>query len=81
MGLAPVGVVGLTLARRLDLQRWQPLALIPLLFATQQALEGVVWLLLDSPAPSRWLPLVLLAYLFFAYALWPIWFPCSSIQA
>jgi hypothetical protein len=80
VGLAPVGIVSLTLARRLDPQRWQPLALIPLLFATQQALEGVVWLLLDSPAPSRWLPLVLLAYLFFAYALWPIWFPWCALR-
>jgi hypothetical protein len=80
MGLAPVGIVSLTLARRLDPQPWQPLALIPLIFATQQALEGVVWLLLDSPAPSRWLPLVLLGYLFFAYAFWPIWFPWCALR-
>ena len=51
VGLAPVGIASLTLARRLEPQRWQPLALMPLLFAAQQALEGVVWLLLDDVTP------------------------------
>ena len=80
VGLAPVGIVSLTMARRLDPKRWQPLALMPLLFATQQVLEGVVWLLLDSAAPSPGLPSVLLAYLFFAYALWPVWIPWSALR-
>ena len=80
MGLTPVGIVSLTMARRLDAKRWQPLALIPLLFATQQALEGVVWLLLDSPAPSPGLHLVSLAYLGFAFALWPVWIPWCALR-
>ena len=80
MGLAPVGVVSLTMARRLDPKRWQPLALMPLLFATQQTLEGVVWLLLDSPDPSPGLLWVSLAYLGFAFALWPVWIPWCALR-
>jgi hypothetical protein len=80
MGLAPVGIVSLTMIRGLDPKRWQPLALIPLLFASQQALEGVVWLLLDSPAPSPGLHVVSLTYLGFAFALWPIWIPWCALR-
>lgn len=80
MGLAPVGIVSLTMTQGLDPKRWQPLALMPLLFASQQALEGVVWLLLDSPAPSPGLHLVSLAYLGFAFALWPVWIPRCALR-
>ena len=80
MGLAPVGVVTLAMARRLEPKRWQPLALMPLLFATQQALEGIVWLTLDSPALAPVLPVVSLAYLGFAFALWPIWIPWCALR-
>jgi hypothetical protein len=80
MGLAPVGVATLAIARRLDPKRWQPLALMPLLFATQQALEGFVWLALESPGPAPILPVVSLAYLGFAFALWPVWIPLSALR-
>jgi len=80
MGLAPVGVATLAMARRLGPERWQPLALMPLLFATQQALEGFVWLVLDSPGPAPLLPVVSLAYLGFAFALWPIWIPWCALR-
>jgi len=53
-----------------------PLALTPLLFGVQQASEGVVWLGLApdaSPRAAALLPLASVAYLFFAYGLWPGW--------
>lgn len=53
-----------------------PLALTPLLFGLQQALEGLVWLGLGPGAPAignQLLPAASLAYLFFAYGLWPGW--------
>jgi len=80
IGLATVGAVSIGMARRLDPERWQPLALMPLLFALQQALEGVVWLGLDAPAPASGLRMVSLAYLGFAFALWPIWIPWSALR-
>ena len=49
--------------------------MMPVLFGVQQAIEGLVWLALEagtSPAGVR--PLAL-AYLFFAFALWPSWIP------
>jgi len=80
VGLAPVGVGTLAMARRLDPKRLLPLALMPLLFATQQALEGFVWLLLDSPGLAPVLPVVSLAYLGFAFALWPVWIPWCALR-
>ena len=53
-----------------------PLALTPLLFGLQQATEGLVWLGLggDPMGPAaRLLPAASVAYLFFAYGLWPAW--------
>lgn len=79
-GLAPVGIVSLAMARRLAPERWQPLALMPILFAIQQELEGFVWLGLDSPGGSAGLRMVSLAYLGFAYALWPVWIPWSALR-
>ncbi len=80
VGLAPVGIVSLAMARRFDPERWQPLALMPILFAIQQALEGFVWLGLDPPGGSAGLRMVSLAYLGFAYALWPVWIPWSALR-
>lgn len=80
VGLAPVGIVSLAMARRFDPERWQPLALMPILFAIQQALEGFVWLGLDPPGSSAGLRMVSLAYLGFAYALWPVWIPWSALR-
>ncbi len=60
-----------------------PLALTPLLFGLQQATEGVVWMGLGSDAPAiaaGLLPLASLAYLFFAYALWPGWFSFIALR-
>ena len=53
-----------------------PLALTPLLFGLQQATEGLVWLgLAPDPPPvaAALLPAASVAYLFFAYGLWPGW--------
>ena len=53
-----------------------PLALTPLLFGLQQVTEGLVWLgLAPDPPPvaAGLLPAASVAYLFFAYGLWPGW--------
>ncbi len=57
-----------------------PLALTPLFFSIQQALEGLVWLGLDR-GESDWLvhPAAL-SYLFFAYAFWLAWLPWCALR-
>jgi hypothetical protein len=80
--LAPAGLAAVGLARESDPARWLPLALTPLLFAVQQGLEGLVWLSLE---PSRGgdavaLRFAALTYLWFAFALWPVWIPWSALR-
>lgn len=79
--LLPIGVWAVRLAQRREPARWLPLAVTPLLFAGQQALEGIVWLALVQAGP--WLLLlrpVALAYLGFAFALWPVWLPWCALR-
>ena len=51
-----------------------PLAVVPIVFGVQQISEGFVWraLHVDDPAAIRDASL---AFLFFAVAFWPFWFP------
>jgi hypothetical protein len=59
--------------------RGKPLALIPLLFAAQQASEGALWLVLErSPWGVSNTPLVTV-FLFFALAVWPVYIPFSLL--
>ena len=77
--LAPIGAACVPLAQRLGARRWMPLAVTPLVFAVQQALEGVVWLRLGHGASTAELRPVALAYLGFAFAIWPIWMPWCAL--
>jgi hypothetical protein len=72
-----LGVVAVARTRRAqDL----PLALTPLFFATQQLLEGFVWLDLPmAPHGANTVALVL-AYLVFAQVLWPVWAPFAILS-
>ena len=78
--LTPLGLACVPVARRLGAQRWLPLAVTPLLFATQQVLEGVVWLGLGQGASAAALRPAALAYLVFAFALWPLWMPWCALR-
>ena len=50
------------------------MALIPILFAVQQAIEGLQWL---APHPSLESQILGYAYLCFAFLLWPIYIPVA----
>lgn len=52
------------------------LAAIPLLFALQQACEGILWLSFDHHWPLLQ-SIMPYAFLFFALFVWPIWIPLS----
>ena len=67
-GLAAIGGASLVIAKKED----KILAAVPLLFAIQQAFEGVQWLHLNAGAP--YLPAAY-GFLFFAFIVWPVYVP------
>jgi hypothetical protein len=81
--LVPVGLACVQQTLRGASWRTLPLACMPLLFAAQQAIEGVVWLALGGVVPHDALPGATLLYLGFAFALWPMWLPscCLALLA
>ena len=52
-------------------------ASIPLVFAAQQAMEGVVWLTIDGTAHATVQRLAVIAFLAIALIVWPIWLSFS----
>jgi hypothetical protein len=78
--LLPLGVASVRYCRQQERDDLLPLALTPLFFSLQQALEGLVWLGLE-PGGADWLvhPAAL-AYLFFAYGFWLTWMPWSVLR-
>jgi hypothetical protein len=56
------------------------MAAMPLLFAIQQAAEGVVWLTVGSAAHPLLHQLAVYLFLSFALAIWPSWLPWSLLM-
>jgi hypothetical protein len=73
---ATLGVIGKETLKRPKARTDLPFASIPLIFAVQQFVEGAVWLSFGIPAVNRGLAFV---YLFFAYALWPVFVPIAIL--
>ena len=71
--LLGLGVLTLKAART---PRERPFAAIPLLFAIQQLIEGVVWLTFSHEAPLL-NQVMTHAYSFFSHVLWPIYVPIA----
>ena len=78
--LLPLGVASVRYCQRHQRSDLLPLALSPLFFSTQQALEGVVWLGLAPDGAGGLVHPAALAYLFFAYAFWLAWFPWCVLR-
>lgn len=59
-----------------------PVAMVPLMFAIQQTLEGIVWLSKLNYLPEIFLTLSKYGFLFFAFVVWPFWMPfaCWNIE-
>lgn len=78
--LVPLGISALWRSWRNGRTDLGPLALMPVGFGLQQAMEGALWLELRrgplEPEPHG----AALAYLFFALALWPIWIPTVALS-
>ncbi len=68
---------GAGLVTVLKTKKFRAIALIPLLFAIQQFIEGLQWL---SPHPSQLSTLLGYGFLIFAFLLWPIYIPCAVLS-
>lgn len=71
-------------AAAMTLNRSRPrrlFAAIPLVFAAQQASEGVVWLTLADPAHATLQRLSVAVFLGIAVVIWPVWCPLSLCLA
>jgi hypothetical protein len=79
-GVAAVlaGVGGVSLARNTGSAR--PLAYMPLLFATQQAAEGTVWLTIGHEAQPLLHAAAINLFLAFALVIWPAWLPLALLR-
>ena len=77
-GAVLLGIGALTLKSARRPCEW-PFAAIPLLFAIQQLIEGVVWLTFSADAPL--LNTVMThAYSFFSHVLWPVYLPFAVLM-
>ena len=77
-GAVLLGIGALTLKAARGRSEW-PFAAIPLLFAIQQLIEGVIWLTFSADAPL--LNTVMThAYSFFSHVLWPVYLPVSVLM-
>ena len=73
--LSAVGVVTL---RKTERKAEVPFAAIPLLFGTQQIIEGIIWLTFRYPA-SELNTVMTFVYSLFSHVLWPIYVPLSIV--
>jgi len=76
VALLPTGAYCLQAAWRKD-RAYLPIAAVPLLFGLQQVCEGAVWAALDR-GDSEAARVPLLGFLFFAFAVWPVWVPLAA---
>lgn len=76
-GVVLLGLGSLTL-RAARHPRQLPLAAIPLLFAIQQLIEGVIWMTFRYEAPMLNAAMTHL-YSFFSHVLWPVYVPVAVL--
>jgi hypothetical protein len=73
-----LGVIGLLSLRQIrGHNNYAAIAAVPLLFAFQQASEGVVWLTMGNPELRSLHVTAIYIFLFFAMCVWPTWVPLS----
>ncbi len=70
-------VIGIASVKKIEKPSQILYASMPLLFASQQFIEGFVWLSLTNSDYASWQSIPVNLFLFFAQVLWPIWVPLS----
>jgi hypothetical protein len=73
------GAVGIAALSRARTPREWPLAAVPLVFATQQAIEGMLWLQLPVAPDGPSTTFLTYLYLLFAEVLWPVYAPAACL--
>jgi Family of unknown function (DUF6629) len=73
-----LAIIGALCVKKNNIKEATLFAAIPMLFAVQQASEGLLWLSLSHTWPYMQL-LMPYIFLLFAFFLWPIWIPLSVI--
>lgn len=72
-----LAAIGIAAIKKIEKPSQILYASMPLLFASQQFIEGFVWLSLTNPDYAHWQSVPVNLFLFFAQVLWPIWVPLS----
>ena len=76
--LLGIGALTLRSALATHQRRALPFAAIPMLFAVQQLIEGVIWLSFSHEAPLlNWV--MTHVYSFFSHVLWPVYVPVAVL--
>ena len=75
-----LGIGSITLRTAKNANRWRelPFAAIPLLFAIQQLIEGVIWMTFGADLPML-NSVMTHAYSFFSHVLWPVYVPVAIV--
>lgn len=70
--------MGAAAMRKTSETREIPLASIPLIFATQQTIEGALWFSLGGAQYESWTPPLANAFMFTALVVWPVYAPLAA---
>ena len=76
---AVLGIMGIYALRKAK-QKELFLALIPVLFAIQQAFEGIIWITYANPAYHLITTIATYCFCFFAFFFWPVWIPVTVLK-
>ncbi len=74
--LIPAGAATIARAYRTG-RRYLPISALPLLLGFQQLFEGLVWTG-NAMGDAQWVRTFSMAYMLFAWLIWPIWVPYST---
>ena len=72
-----LAIIGATALIKIKKSTQIMLATVPLLFAAQQGIEGLLWLSFFYDTLASWQSVFTYGFLFFAFIVWPIWIPLS----
>lgn len=76
---AVLGAVSVATFKNVKSPTQIPFAMIPALFAVQQAAEGMLWVALSGTDHTSWRHFPVYIFLIFAQVVWPIWVPYSIL--
>ncbi len=74
---AVLGTIGIVSVAKARTPPQRVFGTIPLFFAIQQFMEGMLWLSLKDPDLASWQPFFTYTFLVFAMAVWPLWVPLT----